>query len=147
MAENQQIEEEKVNNTLVSNQPLAEKSNPKPEDSSEFFYEWQGIVWPETEILDLKRTQNGKEIKLMSYRWAANQPDSRQGIIFFIHGYGATNANAALVAKNFSLANYDVFGIDQRGQGASEGDRGNFDSIQTIYDDQWAMIFEVLKKF
>ena len=64
-----------------------------------------------------------------------------------LHGYGSSNAYSALLAKNLALNNYEVFAIDMRGQGESGGERGMFDSEQTIYDDHWSLIFEACKRY
>jgi alpha-beta hydrolase superfamily lysophospholipase len=65
-----------------------------------------------------------------------------------VHGYGAyANHDADLVKQIAELGNFDVFAIDQRGFGNSEGLKAIVENNQDIYDDQWLLIFEVLKKF
>lgn len=63
-----------------------------------------------------------------------------------LHGYGASNANMCLIAKNLAINHYDVYAMDMRGQGESGGERGQFDSAKDIYDDQWALIFEACRQ-
>lgn len=53
----------------------------------------------------------------------------------------------AIQAKYFALADYEVFGMDMRGHGDSEGIRGHFESNIDIYNDTWMCIFEACKKF
>ena len=63
-----------------------------------------------------------------------------------IHGYGASNADLCLVVKNLVLNDYDVYAMDMRGQGESQGDRGCFDSEEDLYNDHWAFIFEACRR-
>lgn len=63
-----------------------------------------------------------------------------------IHGYGASNANMCLIAKNLALNHYDVYGMDMRGHGESGGMRGNFETEETLLNDQWALIFEACSR-
>lgn len=52
------------------------------------------VIWPEIDVLDLPTISQGKEIKLMSYRWpAANQ---RKGVVFIFHGYGQNAPQLAI---------------------------------------------------
>lgn len=63
-----------------------------------------------------------------------------------LHGYGGSNMNNSLTAKNLALNQFDVYAMDMRGQGESGGERGRFDSEQVLYDDQWALIFEACRR-
>ena len=42
---------------------------------------------------------------------------------------------------------FEVFGIDQRGNGQSGGERAVIEYLDQIYDDQWLLIFETIKKY
>ena len=53
----------------------------------------------------------------------------------------------AIVARNLAAAGYDVMGIDWRGMGSSEGERGYIESADVLQSDQWCMIFEACKKY
>ena len=64
-----------------------------------------------------------------------------------VHGYGANAAQMAVVAKYLAQNGYDVFAVDMRGHGDSEGERGVFLSSDQLYSDLWAFIFESIKKF
>ena len=64
-----------------------------------------------------------------------------------MHGYGSCCAQMAVVAKYLAQSGYEVFGMDMRGMGDSEGKRGQIDSNKVIYDDYWMLIFEACKKF
>ena len=107
--------------------------------------EFEGLVWPEIDVFDLDRYQDDKKIHLRTFRWRADTNGGkaqRKGVVFMLHGYGASNANMCLLAKNLALNLYDVYALDMRGQGESGGMRGNFETEETIYNDQWALIFE-----
>ena len=67
--------------------------------------------------------------------------------MFYIHGYGSYANNEATVCEALATRGYDVFAIDQRGFGNSEGQTAVVENNQDIYDDQWLLIFEVLKKY
>ena len=64
-----------------------------------------------------------------------------------MHGYGSCCPQTAVIAKYLAQAGIEVFGMDMRGMGDSEGVRGQTDSNKSIYDDYWSMIFEACKKF
>ena len=82
------------------------------------------VVWPEQDILDLPVISQGKQIKLMSYRWpAANNNGQRKGVVFILHGYGQNAPRLAIQAKSLAQAGYEVFGMDMRGFGNSGGGR------------------------
>ena len=50
-------------------------------------YNFRGLVFEETDVVDLSVEHNGKAVKLMSYRWAPE--NERKGVIFMLHGYGS----------------------------------------------------------
>ena len=58
----------------------------------------------------------------MTYRWAPE--GERRGVIFLIHGYGSNAPQMAVIAKHIAEQGYDVFAMDMRGHGDSEGERG-----------------------
>jgi len=53
----------------------------------------------------------------------------------------------AILAKYLAAANYDVFAMDMRGMGDSQGKRGIVEKNEDIYNDYWQFIFETCKKF
>ena len=53
----------------------------------------------------------------------------------------------AVLGKHVAQQGYDVFSMDMRGHGDSEGERGINLGAEQIYNDQWAFIFEACKKF
>lgn len=101
--------------------------------------------FPEEDVLDLPVEHFGKTIQLKSYRYPPKE--FRKAVVFKMHGYGSySNYNAAL-AKSLADNNYEVFAIDQRCFGFSEGDRAIIQNKEDVYSDQWLMIFEAIKKF
>ena len=62
-------------------------------------YEWRGVLFPEIDCLDLTAMQNGKEIKLRSYRWPPAVETERKAVVFMMHGYGSCCAQMAHIAK------------------------------------------------
>ena len=108
-------------------------------------YNFRGLVFEETDVVDLSVEHNGKAVKLMSYRWAPE--NERKGVIFMLHGYGSCAPQMAVLAKFLAQGDYEVFALDYRGHGDSEGERGTFLSTEQVYNDCWALIFESCKKF
>ena len=103
------------------------------------------MTWPETDVIDLPVISQGKQVKLKSYRWPAE--NERKGVVFLFHGYGSHAPQLAIVAKYLAEAGYECFGADMRGMGDSEGNRGIFEDNEQIYNDYWLLIFEACKKF
>ena len=64
--------------------------------------------------------------------------DSSKGLIFYLHGNGGALDTWGEVARTYTGLNYDVFLLDYRGYGKSEGvisgQEQLFEDIQTAYD-------------
>lgn len=92
--------------------------------------------FPEENVLDLTVFQFGKPIKLKSYRYPVPVGKQRRGVIFYIHGYGAyANRDAGIAKELAEKGNFEVFAIDQRGFGESEGMRAIVEKTEDIYND------------
>ena len=53
----------------------------------------------------------------------------------------------AHIAKHLAADGFEVFGMDMRGMGDSEGVRGQIDRNRDVYDDYWMLIFEACKTY
>jgi pimeloyl-ACP methyl ester carboxylesterase len=95
-------------------------------DSDEFlnfkhkYIDYTSTHFPEVNPVEL--VSSDKRFRLANYRYPAAK--ERKGIIFFIHGYGEYVKRYAYFGKVFAENGYDFVGIDQRGFGYSEGERG-----------------------
>ena len=67
--------------------------------------------FPQEHVVDLTVTQFGEPIKLKSYYFPCQ--DTREGVVFYIHGYGSYANNEATVCEALAKRGYDVFAIDQ----------------------------------
>ena len=65
--------------------------------------------------------------------------DSSKGLIFYLHGNAGSLSSWGGVAETYTDLNYDIFILDYRGYGKSEGSINGqeqlFQDIQTVYDE------------
>lgn len=65
--------------------------------------------------------------------------DNSKGLIFYLHGNAGSLSSWGNVAKTYTILNYNVFILDYRGYGKSEGKISGqeqlFDDIQNVYDE------------
>ena len=87
--------------------------------------------------------QFGKQIKLKAYRYPPK--DYRKGVVFYVHGYGSYANVNGMLARCLAENNYEVFAMDQRGFGYSDGKRAVVENKEDVYNDQWLFIFEAIK--
>lgn len=70
--------------------------------------------------------------------------DSSKGLIFYLHGNAGSLGNWGKVAKTYTDLNYDVFMLDYRGFGKSEG---SIESQEQIFADVQTAYDQMLKKY
>lgn len=85
------------------------------------------------EEISIKTTDN-KSLNAILFK-----ADSLKGVIFYLHGNAGSLSSWGDVAKTYTDLNYDVFMLDYRGYGKSEGSINGqsqfFQDIQTAYDE------------
>lgn len=88
--------------------------------------------------------QNYQEINIRTYdqkmlNGILFKADSSKGLIFYLHGNAGSLSSWGKVAKTYTDLDYDVFMLDYRGFGKSEGTivsvKQLFTDIQTAYDE------------
>lgn len=70
--------------------------------------------------------------------------DSTKGLIFYLHGNAGSLDSWGRVAKTYTDLNYDVFMLDYRGYGKSEGKISN---QQQLFQDNQAVYYELKKRY
>lgn len=110
-----------------------------------YFYQEKLIFFPEKldqnyhfefsapfEELSIK-TGDGKLLNGLLFK-----SDSSKGLVFYLHGNASSLKNWGNAASNYTPLGYDVFILDYRGYGKSEGnitsEKQFFDDVQTVYD-------------
>jgi uncharacterized protein len=83
------------------------------------------------------RTKDGLRLNGLLFK-----ADSSKGLIFYLHGNGGSLRWIGDVAKTYTNLDYDVFILDYRGYGKSEGVINNENDL---YDDN-QMAYDALKK-
>ncbi|MFC2103919.1 alpha/beta hydrolase [Bacteroidota bacterium] len=82
---------------------------------------------------------NVKTIDGISLNGLLFKSDSSKGLIFYLHGNAGSLSSWGEVARTYTDLNYDVFILDYRGYGKSEGkirgQRQFFRDMQTVYDE------------
>jgi len=110
-----------------------------------FFFQEYLIFFPETLPRDYKFKFNQKfeEINVKTkdqkiLNGLLFQADTSKGLIFYLHGNAGSLRAWGEVAKTYTDLNYDVFILDYRGFGKSEGlirsERQLYEDLQSAYD-------------
>ena len=110
-----------------------------------YFYQEKIIFMPEKLAKDFqfKLPQKFEEINIeiedgVKLNGLFFPAENSKGLIFYIHGNGGSLRNWGDVAKTYTANNYDVFILDFRGYGKSEGEILNenqlFQDNQTVYN-------------
>ena len=82
---------------------------------------------------------NVKTIDGISLNGLLFKADSSKGLIFYLHGNAGSLSSWGGVAETYTDLNYDIFILDYRGYGKSEGSINGqeqlFQDVQTAYDE------------
>ena len=116
-----------------------------------YFFQEKLIFFPEKLAKDFKfpfaqefeeiniQTKNGKLLNGVLFT-----ADSSKGVIFYLHGNAGSINSWGAVAKRYTDLHYDVFIMDYRGYGKSEG---SIDGQEQLVDDTQAFYNEMRKKY
>ena len=97
--------------------------------------------------LNLKAFEDGKEIDLMTYRYAVPEGVVKKGIVLNLAGYSEYCEYSAYFLKKYAENGYEVLAVDLRGFGNSGGTRGFLNSCATLYNDIELFINGVITKY
>lgn len=94
--------------------------------------------------MELTSTQDKKPIKLVTYRYPA---ENAKGVIVFFHTMGFCMGVYGNMAKHLASNGYTFVGFDQRGHGKSEGERGYLDDMALVTKDARTFIEGIFKMY
>jgi uncharacterized protein len=110
-----------------------------------YFFQEKLIFFPEKTAKDYKfqfkepfqewffETEDNKLLNGILFK-----SDSSKGLIFYLHGNAGSLKNWGEIAKTYASLNYDLFMLDYRGYGKSEGaivsEKQFYNDIQLVYD-------------
>lgn len=111
-----------------------------------FFFQEKMIFFPEKLEKDFKFsfTEKFEEINIQAkdnkmLHGLLFKADTSKGLIFYLHGNAGSVNSWGDVAKTYTRLNYDVFILDYRGYGKSEGaingQQQFFEDVQSAYDE------------
>ncbi|CAD8109352.1 unnamed protein product [Paramecium primaurelia] len=101
------------------------------------------VTFPEENFIEMKVQQEGKLIKLNTYRFQAN--GKPKAVIFMFHGLCAHINHCAHIAQKMAQDGFLVVGFDNRGFGKSEGIRGYLESLEIHLSDCRLFMQKVLE--
>jgi len=110
-----------------------------------YFFQEHMIFRPEKLPADYKFefNQNFQEINIRTVdnvllNGVLFKADSSKGLIFYLHGNGSSLKSWGKIAKNYTDLKYDLFMLDYRGYGKSDGNIRSqeqlFNDVQIIYN-------------
>lgn len=70
--------------------------------------------------------------------------DNSKGLIFYLHGNAGSLKSWGNIAKSYTDLNYDIFILDYRGYGKSEG---NINSEEQLFQDNQLIYYKLKKKY
>ena len=111
------------------------------------FPDYMTEKFTEYDPLRLTAFEDGKEIKLMTYRYKVLENIATKGIIFFLHGLGEYCEHDAFIFKLFAENGFESFAMDQRGIGNSGGLKGYQGTGATIHNDIDLFIYHTIHKY
>ncbi len=116
-----------------------------------FFFQEKLIFFPQKleKNYHFNFNQNFSEINIKSFDGISLhgllfKADSSKGLVFYLHGNAGSLMNWGRVAKTYTDLNYDVFILDYRGFGKSEG---SINSQEQIIKDVQFAYKEILKLY
>ena len=80
-------------------------------------------------MIDFRVVQDGKEIKLVTYRYKPTGNEEPKALFLLFHGLNSSVSHGSHIAKALADAGFCVLGFDHRGFGQSEGRKGFIDNL------------------
>jgi len=116
-----------------------------------FFFQEKLLFFPEKLDKNFKFSFN-REFKEINIQTRDNKllhgvlfiADSSRGLVFYLHGNAGSISSWGEVAKRYTDLHYDVFLLDYRGYGKSEG---SINSEEQMFEDTQAFYDEMKKKY
>ena len=90
----------------------------------------------------MNSTQDGKAIKLTTYRYPA---EKTKGVVISFHTMVLYTGISSNVAKTLASNGFTFVGYEQRGHGRSEGEKGYLDDHKLILQDAVTFISSIFK--
>jgi len=117
-----------------------------------FYFVQESFIFPPTKLSKeyiYSFDQNYEEINIQSSDGKSMnsllfRSDSTKGLVFFLHGNAGALDSWGGLASNYTDTGYDIFMIDYRGYGKSEGE---IDSKMQLFDDLQHAYNEMKKRY
>ena len=79
--------------------------------------------------------------------WKSNNDNKKNIAILIFHGITAHSEPYSFIGGPLAQSGYDVFGMDLRGHGLSDGIRGDYPNEGTLLDDLNSVVLDIKKDF